>query len=188
MRTAVRSDVATVLALVKELALYEKEPEAVVATVDDLLRDGFDERRPPRFKVLLAEDEATGDTLGFAFWFFTYSTWEGRPVLWLEDLFVRPVHRRRGVGASLLRELARIAVEEGCTRFQWQVLDWNVDAKAFYASLGAGVLQGWETVRVSGGALRRLAASSASSATPTEIATSATLNVGQCGTDTKSTT
>ena len=177
LRAAVAADVDTILALVKELATYEREPDAVVATRDDFLRDGFGER--PLFHVLLAEDATTGASLGFAFYFFTYSTWEGRSVLWLEDLFVRSEHRGRGVGAALLRELARVAVERGCPRFQWQVLDWNVDAKAFYERLGAGILHEWETVRIEGAALRGLAMSKASSATPTQIATSATLNVGQ---------
>src|SRR4051794_20414329 len=98
LRAAVEADVPLILALVRELAVYEREPDAVVATEDDLRRDGFGEA--PRFRVLLAAWD--GEPVGLAFYFFGYSTWRGRPVLYLEDLFVRPSHRGRGLGLALM--------------------------------------------------------------------------------------
>ncbi len=154
IREATAADVPLVLQLVRELAEYEREPAAVTATEDDLRRDGFGET--PMFHVLVAEWD--GAPAGFAFWFHNYSTWQGRPGLYLEDLFVRPAFRGRGVGRALLLRLARIAVERGCGRFQWQVLDWNASAIAFYESLGARRLGEWLTMRVDGDALARLAA------------------------------
>lgn len=150
---ATASDVPIILALVRELAAYEREPHAVVATEERLLRDGFGQ--VPRFSVLLAKwnDEA----IGFALYFFAYSTWRGTPTLYLEDLFVRPSHRKRGGGIGLMKALAREAVRIGCDRFDWQVLDWNESAIAFYESLGARVMRGWLPVRVEGDALRALA-------------------------------
>jgi GNAT superfamily N-acetyltransferase len=154
LRAAVAADVPVILALVRELAAYEREPDAVVATEDDLRRDGFGET--PRFRVLLAS--WNGETVGFAFYFLGYSTWRGRQVLYLEDLFVRPSHRKLGLGLALMRRLARTAVDEGCPRFVWQVLDWNEPALQFYASLGAEVLRPWLSARLEGEALARLAA------------------------------
>jgi GNAT superfamily N-acetyltransferase len=153
IRRAVPGDVPQILAFVRELAEYEKVPHEVKATEADLLRDGFSST--PRFFVELAEWE--GAPAGFALWFFNYSTWEGRPGLYLEDLFVRPVFRGRGIGKALLVHLARCAVAEGCGRFQWQVLDWNTPAIAFYETLGAKALKEWITMRVSGGGISRLA-------------------------------
>lgn len=153
IRPAVPTDVPLVLALIRELAVYEREPDAVVATEADLLRDGFGET--PRFQVLLAEWE--GAPAGFAFFFHAYSTWRGRPVLYLEDLFVRPELRGRGIGLALMRALAVRAVDEGCARFVWQVLDWNEPSIRFYEQLGAKVLREWLTVRLEGEALARLA-------------------------------
>jgi GNAT superfamily N-acetyltransferase len=153
LRDATRDDVPAILALIRDLAEYEKEPQAAVATAEDLLRDGFGER--PLFHVVLAEWE--GETAGFAFWFFNYSTWQGRPGLYLEDLFVRPAHRGRGIGKALLVHLAGIAQRENCGRFVWQVLDWNEPAIRFYESLGARHLKEWMTMRVDGDALERLA-------------------------------
>lgn len=154
IRPATAADVPLVLALVRELAAYEREPDAVVATEADLLRDGFGEA--PKFHVLLAERD--GVPAGFAFYFFSYSTWRGRPTLYLEDLFVRPEHRKHGIGLALMRRLARIAVDLGCPRFVWEVLDWNEPALRFYASIGAEVLRAWLNVRLEGDALARLAA------------------------------
>jgi GNAT superfamily N-acetyltransferase len=156
IRPATAADVPLVLALVRELAAYEREPDAVVATEADLLRDGFGPT--PRFQVLVAEDG--GEPAGFAFYFFAYSTWRGRPVLYLEDLFVRPAHRKKGIGLGLMQRLARIAVDEGCARFVWEVLDWNEPAIHFYESLGAEVLRSWLNVRMEGEALAKLAAGS----------------------------
>lgn len=154
IRKATPSDVPGVLALVKELAAYEREPDAVVATEADFLRDGFGEA--PAFHVLVAED-AVGEVIGFAFYFFSYSTWVGRRCLYLEDLFVQPAHRGKGAGIALMRALAKEAVAKECRRFVWQVLDWNAPAIAFYERLGAKVLREWLTVRLEGDALAELA-------------------------------
>lgn len=155
-RTAEAADVPLVLRLIRELAEYEREPSAVVATEEQLLRDGFGES--PRFHVILA---SWGDEIvGFAFYFFTYSTWRGTPVLYLEDVFVRPEHRRKGIGVALMRRLAALAVEAGCDRFIWQVLDWNEPAIQFYKTLGARPVSEWVTMRLDGDALRAFAASS----------------------------
>jgi GNAT superfamily N-acetyltransferase len=153
IRPAVAEDARLILKLVCELAAYEREPDAVVATEADFLRDGFG--ASPRFRVLLAEWD--GQPAGFAFYLFTYSTWRGQPVLYLEDLFVRSEHRKKGIGIELMRCLARIAIEEGCERFAWEVLDWNEPAIRFYESLGAEVLRPWLNVRIEGDALSRLA-------------------------------
>jgi GNAT superfamily N-acetyltransferase len=153
LREAVPGDIALIRQLIQELADYEREPDAVKATEADLLRDGFGPE--PYFRVVIAEWD--GAPAGFAFYFFSYSTWLGRPTLYLEDLFVRPAHRGRGIGTALLRRLARIAVERGCGRFVWQVLDWNEPSIRFYESLGAKVAKEWLTMRVDGEALRRLA-------------------------------
>ena len=153
LRPAAPGDVPLILELIRELATYEREPSAVVATETDLLRDGFGEA--PRFHVILAE--WSGVPAGFAFYFYAYSTWRGRPVLYLEDLFVRPEFRKRRIGLALMRELARRAVEAGCPRFVWQVLDWNAPSIRFYEALGATVHRSWLTVRMEGEALERFA-------------------------------
>ena len=153
IRPSTASDVQLILDFIRELAQYEREPQAVTATEADLLRDGF--RPDPKFRVLIAEWE--GKPAGFALFFYNYSTWLGRPGLYLEDLFVRPEFRGRGIGKQLLVHLAQLAVRENCGRFQWQVLDWNTPALEFYESLGAKVLKTWLTMRVEGNALERLA-------------------------------
>jgi GNAT superfamily N-acetyltransferase len=153
LRPATRADVPLILQLVRELATYERAPDAVVATEADFLRDGFG--HSPSFHVLLAE--WNGEPAGFALYFYNWSTWLGRKGLYLEDLFVRQELRGNGIGKSLLVELARVAVREGCGRFQWQVLDWNEPALAFYRSLGAEVMSEWLTARLEGDALTRLA-------------------------------
>ena len=153
IRDAAASDVPVILRLIRGLAEYERAPEAVTATEEDLLRDGFGDRK--HFHVVLAEWDGTA--VGFAFYFFNYSTWEGRPALYLEDLFVVPEFRGWGIGKALLVHLARIAVKERCGRYQWQVLDWNEPAIRFYESMGAQVLREWLTVRVKGEDLERLA-------------------------------
>jgi GNAT superfamily N-acetyltransferase len=152
IRKATRADVPAVLALVKELAAYEREPDAVIATEADFLRDGFGES--PAFHVLVAEE---GDVIGFALYFFSYSTWVGRRCLYLEDLFVQPAHRGHGAGIALMAALAKEAIAQECRRFVWQVLDWNEPAIAFYERLGAKVLREWLTVRLEGDALASLA-------------------------------
>ena len=154
LRPAAPADVPVILQLVRALAEYERAPEAVVATEQDFLRHGFG--ASPRFSVLLAEEE--GEIAGFALWFFTFSTWLGKPGLYLEDLFVRPALRGRGIGKAMMIELARIAVGEGCGRFEWSVLDWNQPSIDFYRSLGARLMEEWVVCRLEGEALRFLAA------------------------------
>ena len=154
LRPATAADVPDVMRLVQALAEYERAPDAVVATEADFLRHGFGPS--PRFSVLIAEQD--GQVAGFALWFFTFSTWLGRPGLYLEDLFVRPELRGRGIGKAMMLELARTAVREGCGRFDWQVLDWNEPSIQFYRALGARVMGEWLTCRLEGDALRALAA------------------------------
>ena len=153
IREAVPADVPEILALIRDLATYEREPAAAIATEEDLLRDGFGPE--PYFRCIMAEWD--GAVAGFALYFFQYSTWEGRPALYLEDLFVREAFRKRGIGVALFQRLAQIAVERHCTRFQWECLDWNHPALDFYESTGATVLREWLNLRVTGDALHRLA-------------------------------
>jgi GNAT superfamily N-acetyltransferase len=153
IRKATPDDIPLILEFIRELAEYERAPEEAVATPEDLRRDGFSGE--PRFYVEIAEWD--GEPAGFALWFFNYSTWQGKPVLYLEDLFVRPRFRKKGIGKALLVHLARVAVEKGCGRYQWQVLDWNTPAVEFYESLGARVMKEWLTMRVTGEALEKLA-------------------------------
>ena len=153
IRPARPDDCALLLSFVRELAEYEKQPDEVVATEDDFRRDGFGAQR--RFEAVIAERD--GEPAGFALWFYNYSTWAGRHGLYLEDLFVRPAHRGQGVGKALLVHLARLAVEQGCARYQWQVLDWNTPSIRFYEGLGARRLPEWVTMRVEGEALAALA-------------------------------
>jgi GNAT superfamily N-acetyltransferase len=153
IRKAEARDVPVMLQFIRELAEYERDPSAVVATEADLLRDGFGES--PRFFCLVAE--WSGQPAGFAFYFHTYSTWLGRWGLYLEDLFVRPAFRGKGIGKALLVELARIGVSEKIGRMNWQVLDWNQPAIDFYDRIGARRLSEWVTYRLAGEALERLA-------------------------------
>ncbi len=154
IRPARPEDASLIVHFIRELAEYERAPEEAVATAEDILRDGFSGE--PKFRVVIAD--WNGEPAGFALYFYNYSTWQGRAGLYLEDLFVRPVYRRRGIGKALLVHLARIAVEEGCGRYQWQVLDWNTPSIEFYESLGAKVMKEWLTMRVTGEALKKLAA------------------------------
>jgi GNAT superfamily N-acetyltransferase len=153
LRPGTAGDVPLVLSLIRELATYERAPDAVVASESDLLRDGFG--AVPLFRTLIAEVD--GVPVGFALFFLAYSTWRGRPTLFLEDLFVRPPARSKGVGRALMRALAAEAVRTGCARFVWQVLDWNMPSIHFYESLGAEVVREWLTCRVDGEALQALA-------------------------------
>ena len=153
VRAAVPADVPVLLELVHELAAYEREPDAVEATGADLHRGLFEERTCSA-SVALQGDEV----VGFALWYPTFSTWTGRPGLWLEDLFVRPAARGTGLGRALLQALAQECVERGWSRFEWWVLDWNEPAIGFYRSLGAVPQDEWTTFRVDGEALLALAA------------------------------
>ncbi len=153
LRPATTDDVPEILALIHELALYEKEPDAVRTTEADLLRNGFGPE--PYFRCTMAEWD--GHVAGFALYFFQYSTWEGRPALYLEDLFVRPAFRKQGIGKALFQHLAQIALDRHCSRFQWECLDWNTPALDFYESNGAKVLREWLNLRITGDALHVLA-------------------------------
>ena len=154
IRQAVEADVPLVAALIRELAEFERLLHEVTLT-EAALRDAlFGER--PYAEVAIAEDERELP-LGFALFFHTYSTFLGRPGLYLEDLFVRPRHRGAGVGSALLRHLARLAERRGCARLEWAVLDWNEAAIDFYRRLGARPNAGWTVYRLDGEALQRLA-------------------------------
>ncbi len=146
-------DVPTILALIKGLAEYERLADHVVATEEDLMRSLFGDR--PAAEVVIAW--TAGQAVGFALFFHNFSTFLARPGLYLEDLFVKPEWRGRGVGRRLLSHLAGIALERGCGRFEWAVLDWNESAIAFYRRMGAVVLDDWRVCRVTGEALDTLA-------------------------------
>lgn len=153
IRPATRGDVKEILAFIRALAAYERAPDAVEATEEDLLRDGFGPR--PFYECLIAEHD--GKPAGFALYFFNYSTWVGRAGIYLEDLFVYPELRGHGIGKALLQRVATVALENGCQRLQWAVLDWNTPAIDFYVAMGGEFLDEWRNVRVSGEALARLA-------------------------------
>ncbi|GJQ09854.1 hypothetical protein GpartN1_g1645.t1 [Galdieria partita] len=148
LRSAERSDVKSILFLIKQLAEYEKEPNSVEVTERDLERDGF-EIQPPLFHVVLAEvlEQNCWICVGFALWFYVYSTWQGKS-LHLEDLFVLPQYRNRGIGKALLRRCAQVALNAGCKRYQWNVLTWNTPSIAFYESVGAKALKEWMLMRM----------------------------------------
>ena len=146
-------DAALIVALVRELAQYERLLHEVRMAPDDVVRDLFGPRPDAEAVIAREGDEA----VGFALWFHNYSTFAGRPGLYLEDLYVRPAFRGRGHGEALLRYLARLALERGCARFEWAVLDWNAPAIAFYRKLGAVAMDDWTVQRVTGPALHALA-------------------------------
>lgn len=166
IRKAVAADVPRILAFIRSLAEYERAPHEVSATEEGLLRDGFGPR--PFYDCLIAELE--GEPAGFALFFFNYSTWKGRPGVYLEDLFVEPHLRGKGIGKALLRQVAAFALECGCQRLQWEVLDWNTPAIDFYRAMGAEFLDEWRNVRVSGEALARLAGAGAAQTPQAEAA------------------
>ncbi len=141
--------------MIRELADYERAVHEVVAT-EELLRESLFGADPAVF-ALIAQDDVSGDVVGFALWFRNFSTWLGRHGVYLEDLYVRPEHRGSGHGKALLQELARIAVDRGYGRFEWWVLDWNTPALDFYRSIGAEPMDEWTVQRVTGDALTRLA-------------------------------
>jgi GNAT superfamily N-acetyltransferase len=153
IRTAEPADVPVLLQLVHELAAYEREPDAV-ETTEAMLADAlFGEHAVASCHVALDTD---GAVVGFALWYVTFSTWKGRPGLWLEDLFVRPAGRGSGLGKALLQALAAVCVERGYARFEWWVLDWNEPAQGFYRSLGARPEDEWTVWRVDDDALLAL--------------------------------
>jgi GNAT superfamily N-acetyltransferase len=155
IRDAVPEDVPAILRMVRELAEFERQPDAVVATEADLLRDGWGPQ--PRFACRMAELD--GAVVGFALWFHSYSTWEGRAGIYLEDLYVVPQARGRGVGERMIVDLAQIALREGFRRLDLSVLDWN-PAREFYQRLGFEHRSDWQPYRVTGEALKALAAKS----------------------------
>jgi len=152
LRRAVRADVPEILRLIRALAEYEKLAHEAVATESALAQALFGD--PPAAEVLLAEEG--GRAVGFALFFQNFSTFLGKPGIYLEDLFVEPAYRGRGIGRELLRAIARLAVERGCGRFEWAVLDWNEPAIVFYQSLGAKPMDDWTVMRLTGEALKRL--------------------------------
>jgi GNAT superfamily N-acetyltransferase len=158
IRPARPSDVSTITDLIRQLARFERLEHEVALTEDDLAQHLFGAHRYA--EVLLAED--AGAVVGFALFFHNYSTFLGRPGVYLEDLFVVPDHRRKGWGRALLVAVARIALQRGCGRFEWSVLDWNEHAIAFYRSLGATVMSEWRILRVTGDGLIKLASTSMS--------------------------
>jgi GNAT superfamily N-acetyltransferase len=151
---ATRDQVSTVLEMIRGLAQFERLAHMCIATEDDLLRELFS--ATPAAEVILAWEGE--QAVGFALFFHNFSTFLGRRGLYLEDLFIHPAFRRRGYGRALLVYLARLAVERGCGRFEWAVLDWNAEAIGFYQALGATVLPDWRITRATGPALTALAA------------------------------
>ena len=152
IRPATPADIPEIHAMIVELAVYEKSPDAVRASQADLQAALFGPR--PAAEALIAEaDAGSGAIAGHAIFYETFSTWEGKPGIWLEDLFVRPAHRGSGAGAALLRQLAHLTLERGYTRCEWVALDWNTLALDFYARFGAERLDNWPLHRLSGDAL-----------------------------------
>jgi GNAT superfamily N-acetyltransferase len=154
IRPAKTTDIDEILALIYELALYEKAPEEAKATKSQIMESFFSDNP----KVFCEIVEVDGEIAGFAIWFLNYSTWQGKHGIYLEDLFIRPQFRGRGFGKSVLKHLAQICVDRGYGRFQWWVLDWNTPSIEFYKALGAVAMDEWTVYRVSGDALTELAA------------------------------
>ncbi|TBT83513.1 GNAT family N-acetyltransferase [Propioniciclava sinopodophylli] len=154
IRPAEPRDVAAIHQFIVDLAVYEREPDAVTATASDLERALFADS-PALFADVAEVDDRV---VGMAIWFLNYSTWDGRHGIYLEDLYVDPAHRGSGLGRDLLITLARRCVERGYSRFQWWVLDWNEPSIEFYTAMGAVAMDDWTVYRTSGEALRALAA------------------------------
>ncbi len=152
LRRAERGDLPDILRLIVDLAVYEREPDAVATTVEDLDAALFG----PDPAVFAHVVESEGRIVGIAIWFQNFSTWTGRHGIHLEDLYVDPECRGRGYGAALLRELARLCVERGYARLEWSVLEWNAPSIAFYDALGAVPMDEWVGYRLSGAALESL--------------------------------
>jgi GNAT superfamily N-acetyltransferase len=157
IRPVTPADIPQILTFIRELATYEREPHSVLATEADLLRDGFGST--PHFQCVIAEIDEADQKIpaGFALYFTSYSTWRGHHGIRLEDLYVTPARRGQGIGKALLAHLARIAVDQGCPRLEWDVLAWNTPAIAVYESIGAQILTEWRIMRLSGEALTTLA-------------------------------
>lgn len=150
LRAAEPRDTEAIVALIRELAEFERLSHLVEVTSETLAPQLFGAR--PAAECVVAE--VAGEVVGFALYFANFSTFLGKPGLYLEDLFVRPAQRGRGIGKALLEHLGRLAAERGCGRFEWSVLEWNEPAIAFYRSMGAAVLPDWRICRISGQRLR----------------------------------
>ena len=155
IRQAKIEDAALILKFVVDLAVYEKAEDEVVATVADIESSIFSDK----FNTNAVICELDGNPIGFAVYFFNYSTWQGKHGLYLEDLYVSPEHRGTGAGKALLKHLAKVAVDNDCGRFEWSVLDWNEPAIQFYKSIGAKPKDGWTGYRMSGDALESFGSS-----------------------------
>jgi len=153
IRSATVADVSIILELIRALAEYERAPNDVVAT-EEILQETLFGKKPAAEVLLLFEDK---NAVGFALFFHNFSTWLGRPGLYLEDLFVRPEHRGKGYGRALLIELAKIARERNCGRLEWAVLDWNEPAIQFYRKLGAKAMDEWTVFRLTRAEIAQLA-------------------------------
>ena len=154
IRRATAADAQLIFDFIVELAVYEKARHEVVTSVAEITRTLFS----PDAKAHALLCNVDGRPAGYAVYFYNYSTWLGRNGIWLEDIYVTPACRGRGAGKALLKHVAGIAVKENCGRFEWSVLDWNTPAIEFYESLGAKPLDEWTIYRVTGDALRKLAA------------------------------
>lgn len=153
IRPAQAADVPEIYAMIRELAEFEKLEDQVVSTAESTHECLFGDR-PVAEAILVEADNAV---VGFAIYFHNFSTFVGRPGLYLEDVYIRPSHRRQGIGNAVLVALAEIARQRNCGRFEWSVLDWNANAIAFYEKLGATVLPDWRTVRLDAEGIARLA-------------------------------
>jgi GNAT superfamily N-acetyltransferase len=155
IRSSTREDVPQLLTFIRELATYEKKLHKCLTTEDDLLRDGFGFGPQQKFRSLIAEWD--GEAAGYAVFFYFYSTFQGHPALFLEDLYVPDRFRGKGIGKALLAAVAKLAIEENCFGMRWEVLDWNTPAIEFYKRLGADFLDERRAVALVGDALRRVA-------------------------------
>jgi GNAT superfamily N-acetyltransferase len=162
IRPAGEADVETVFELIVELAVYEKAPEKVVGDAELLRRTLFEQGAA---EALLIEEADSGEAIGYAIFYVTFSSWECRSGIWLEDVYVKPERRRGGIGRAVMQHLAALALERGHVRFEWVALDWNQPALDFYAGLGAASLDDWKMLRLERDGIERLAAGRAGAAT-----------------------
>jgi len=162
IRPAAAHDATLILRFIKELAVYEKAGDQVSATVESITTSLFAEDATARALVC----EIDGEAVGYAIYFFNYSTWQGKKGLYLEDLYITPAQRGAGAGKYMLRHLAAIAIEHGCGRFEWSVLDWNQPAIDFYQSIGAEPQDEWVRYRMQGAKLQTFSAQHTKPATP----------------------
>ena len=153
LRKATSKDIPLILSFIRELAEYERALNAVSCTEKDLGRDGFGSN--PKFRVIIAE--WSREPAGMAFFFYNYSTWQGRPGIFIEDLFVRPRFRGKGIGRALMAKLAQTAIGEKCHGIRWEVLDWNKPAIDVYQHLGSKFREGWRIMQITGQELIELA-------------------------------